>query len=324
MLGGQNGQSGDDLLDVEDVAHHQPVDIGVRVEGHQVAERHVVAVGDAVVGVALDHSVGGLAGGVGLQRLLDLADAHQGIHRVDRRDGQVLHKFHRGGGVSDILGLDAVQHGVEGGLVLHHADDLTAQHDLIGPQLVAELIELAVEEVADVLLPAQVAFQGEGKGVIDFAAHPVVVAQQLAASGLDRVNGLIHHALVRDNAHLLAVHNDGVAGGVEGGQGEGGAQRPGDQQKGDRSHRQRSGGGAVKQMGPPAEMDAGPFPHALEIDLPFRCGGLLRLALLRRLRLLRRFRLLGGFGALLLQLRHREPGGPALILGLIHGNHLLF
>ena len=332
VLGGLDGQGGDDLLHIEHVAHHQPVEAGLGVELHQVAEGHVVAVGDAVVGVPLHHGVGGFAGGIGLQGLLHLVHAHQVVRRVDGGNGHILHKLGGGGGVGDELGLDAVQHGVQGLLVLHHTHRPAVQSDLVGPQLVAELVELAIEVVADILLPAQAAFQGEGKAVVNLAVHLVAVAQQLTAPGLHRLDGVVHHALVCHNAHLLAVHNDGVAGGIEGGQGEGGAQGPGYQQEGDGSHRQRAGGGAVEQMSPAAEVDSCPLPHPPGIELELLPpvgggGGVGGLGLLLGgLDLLRLG--LGGLGlpdgSGLVQLRNGEPGSPALILYLVHGNHLLF
>ena len=158
LFGGLDGQGGDDLLDIEHIPHHQAVNVGVRVKLHQVAERHIVSVGDAIIGVALDHSIGGLPGGVGLESLLNLSHVHQVVHSVDRIHRQILHKPGGHCVLGDILFLDAVQHGGQSRLILHRANDPPIHRHLVGPQLVTDLVELLIKKVADILFPAEVTF----------------------------------------------------------------------------------------------------------------------------------------------------------------------
>ena len=175
-------------------------------------------------------------------------------------DGHVLHEPHGGGVLVHILVFQLVQHVPQGGLVLHHAHGLAVYHHLALAQGDADVVELAVEIVLNLVLAAQVGLQGEGELIADVPLDLIVIAQEGGALGLYVGDGLVHHLPVRDHAHLLPVHGDGIAGCIEGGEGQGHAQGGGDHQKGGRADSLLNGQGAVGPVGRPAQMDAGPVP----------------------------------------------------------------
>ena len=267
---GLDGQDGDQLLHVEHIPHHQAVDVHIRVQGGQIAHRHVVGVGDGVEGVPFLHRIGGVAGGVGRQGLLHLPHRHLVLHRVHRVDLQIFHKPGLDGVLRGVLGFQLVQHVPQALQVLDHAHGAAVHRHLVGLDLIADLIQLFIEVVLDGPLIAELTFQGEGEVVVHLAVHLIVIAQQPGALGLHRLDGPVHHALVGHHPHRFPVHRHRIAGGVEGGQGEGCSHHAGEQQEGHRPHRPVLGGGTVKEMGPPAGVDAGPLPGGPEIDGPLR------------------------------------------------------
>ena len=147
-----HGQHRSQLLHVEHIAYHQAVQIGLGVQGHQVAQGHVVGVGDAVEGVALHHGVGSGTVAVGPQGLLHLINGQDGVHGIHGLDFHRVQELHRGGVLRGVLVLKALEQVVQGVLVLDHAHRLAVYHHLVLAQLAAEIVQLGVKVVLDVLL----------------------------------------------------------------------------------------------------------------------------------------------------------------------------
>lgn len=207
-------QQRDLLLHIEHVPDHQSVDIDARIQRLQVADRHVVGIGDGVEGVSLHHRVGGVASGVGHQGGLELLGGHLPLLRVDILHLDVIHKFSGDGVLIHILALQLVQHGLQGSHLLHGAHRHAVDADLIAAQAIGYLAELLQEVVLHLVGLGQLRPQGKGEIITDLPLHLVVVSQDLRASALHLSHRVGYHSLVTHHTQSIPVHRDSVGRGV--------------------------------------------------------------------------------------------------------------
>ena len=208
-----DGEEGNLLLHVEELADVDTVNVHIRVEGLQFRHAHVVVKGDLHEGVALLHLIGGLAVGVGGE-----GGQHGRRVLIDIGGGVLVGNVDPGGKLGGhcvfiyIGSLHLLQHPIQGLPILGRADELAVDGEHIALHYLANLVKevgLKVRHGGDGLPLRQ------GRGVGHRAVHGIVVAQNIGGTALHPVHHILKHRGAGDGAQGHAVHLHHIAGSVD-------------------------------------------------------------------------------------------------------------